>query len=325
MKSKTITLSDLWSYAMLAVILGFWAAIARGQSTSCPGVLSISASLGGCDNLYSAWIHPGGLPVVSQSLVYGDGVRPDLALSARSYSRTGTGCGAHQSITVTQTYSNGQTCVAYYNDNHNRSCDQCQGVSSPLSVVNAASFGTSVTADSIAAAFGAGISTETASVTTRPLPFKLGNVQVWVDDVPAELFFVSPEQVNFHIPANLSVGLKRVRATNAAGQVFNGDVYLANQAPGIPTVNSNGEGAAAADYGKGYLALFVTGINPLGLALSDVTLRTNNTVYAAQYIGKSGDGLTGIVQLNFLNIPINGQGAQLTVAGFLSNGVTLKK
>ena len=50
----------------------------------------------------------------------------------------------------------------------------------------------------VAALFGENLASVTQNVEgPLPLPFSLGGTTVWVDDVPAPLFFVSPGQINF--------------------------------------------------------------------------------------------------------------------------------
>src|SRR5690349_18571730 len=133
---------------VLLLILTFAAAIAKAEA-SCD--LVISGSSGGCDNVFLSWFTHR-TDVVSQTLVYSDGFSPTLASSARSFSRTGVGCGAHYGVTVTQKYADGTSCAASYGDNHNRGCSDpaCGAVVQPVSVVNSADFRGYSSPDSIA-------------------------------------------------------------------------------------------------------------------------------------------------------------------------------
>ena len=60
--------------------------------------------------------------------------------------------------------------------------------------------------EAIAAAFGTGLATTTSAATTLPLPTQLAGTTVKIKDSAgierlAPLFFVSPTQVNYQIPA----------------------------------------------------------------------------------------------------------------------------
>lgn len=297
--------------------------------------LRISASSGGCDNVFVGWFTTR-RDVSSQSLAYGDGFSPPVAPTDRSFNRLGVGCQYTARVTVTQRYANGQTCSASYGNNHNRPCDQCGAVTAPISVVNAANFRSSVTADSIAVAFGDGLTTVTQSASSLPLPKSLGGVQVWVDGEQCDLFAVAPNvgqqpsQVNFRIPASAVAGLRPVRATNREGKSFFGDIFIAGQAPGVFTRDATGGGAAAAAYlvfgVQIYAVLFATGINPDLIGATDVWLQTPSGKYPAAWVGRA-PGLVGLVQIN-VPLPaaaINGQGATLNVAAWQSQGFTLQR
>ncbi|MFM8395890.1 MAG: cohesin domain-containing protein, partial [Acidobacteriota bacterium] len=75
---------------------------------------------------------------------------------------------------------------------------------------NASSYrGDSLAPDSIVAAFGTDLATTTAAVPTLPLPLNLAGTTVRILDAAgvetmAPLFFVSPLQVNYHLPAGVA-------------------------------------------------------------------------------------------------------------------------
>ena len=71
----------------------------------------------------------------------------------------------------------------------------------PVALVNAASYDATVAPGSIAALFGAGLSTQTTIATTLPLPKTLGGVTVKIGGIDAPLFFVSPNQINLQVPS----------------------------------------------------------------------------------------------------------------------------
>ncbi len=65
---------------------------------------------------------------------------------------------------------------------------------------DAAAFEDSIAAGGIGTLFGSGFTDQTLEADALPLPTTLGGVQVFVNGVPAALFFVSPTQINFQLP-----------------------------------------------------------------------------------------------------------------------------
>ncbi len=121
----------------------------------------------------------------------------------------------------------------------------------PVVTVNAASYNSLVSPATIAAAFGTGMSSDTAQAATIPLPTQLADVSVSVVDSTnithlAQLFYVSPGQINFLIPETAAVGVARLRVMNDGEQVAEGDLSIVESSPAIFTVASSGNGLAAA-------------------------------------------------------------------------------
>ena len=119
--------------------------------------------------------------------------------------------------------------------------------------VSAASFvGSQVASASIISAFGTHLATMNQAATTLPLLLTLGGTRVTIRDsagseFAAPLFFVSPNQVNYLLPADVAEGLATVTITNAAGTVARGLLKVERVAPGIFTADASGKGYAAAD------------------------------------------------------------------------------
>ncbi len=120
-----------------------------------------------------------------------------------------------------------------------------------ISVVSAASYETNCASESIAAAFGAQLSNSTLSADDADpatpgiqLPVTLGGTTVEVAGRAAGIFFVSPGQVNFLLPANLPLGNQAVVIRNN-GVAHNGTVTIAQNAPAIFTFNATGLGVIA--------------------------------------------------------------------------------
>jgi uncharacterized protein (TIGR03437 family) len=122
-----------------------------------------------------------------------------------------------------------------------------------VTIVSAASFmGPMLAPDSIVAAFGADLATSTRiAPPVLPLPTELAGTTVKVTDSTsavrsAWVFFVSPNQVNFHMPSGTAIGAASVAITNANGLVSYGAVQISSVAPGLFSANANGQGVAAA-------------------------------------------------------------------------------
>ena len=136
--------------------------------------------------------------------------------------------------------------------------------------VSAASFVGSPAAlapNSITAAFGTQLANGTQVATTQPLPTSLLNTSVTVNGVAAQLFFVSPGQVNYLIPPNTTAGDAQVVITaplpNGDQMISRGQVRISPAAPAIFTANSNGAGVPAAVTGRVNAAgQFVFDANP---------------------------------------------------------------
>ncbi len=117
--------------------------------------------------------------------------------------------------------------------------------------VNAASFQAPIAPSTISAVFGANLATQSVAATTVPLPTTLGGVSVQIIDgnnasFAAPLFFVSPNQINLHIPDQVAPGNGQIIVNNGAGVTTQGQLFIANSSPGIFTTNFSGSGLAAA-------------------------------------------------------------------------------
>ncbi|MBI1764253.1 MAG: family 10 glycosylhydrolase [Acidobacteria bacterium] len=122
--------------------------------------------------------------------------------------------------------------------------------------VSAASFsGPTLAPETIVAAFGNGLATSTAAATGLPLPTTLATTTVKLKDSAgveraAPLFFVSPQQINYLIPAETAAGLASVSIEVLRDgflfSVLGNPLNIVRAAPGLFTANANGSGAPAA-------------------------------------------------------------------------------
>ena len=119
--------------------------------------------------------------------------------------------------------------------------------------VSAASYdGAALASETIASVFGAGLATTIQLAPAgEALPTQLGGTKVIVKDAlgverAAPLFFVSPTQVNYLVPAETALGLATVTVTSGDGMVSAGAVPITAVAPGLFTANADGKGVPAA-------------------------------------------------------------------------------
>ncbi len=127
---------------------------------------------------------------------------------------------------------------------------------SAFTVVSAASFEEgSVAPESIVAGYGVGLASATEAAAGTDLPESLANVTVRVTDRNgvarlAKLFFVSPGQINFLIPAGTAIGAARVTVLSGGQVVAEGTVPIRAVAPALFSANADGQGVAAALSGR---------------------------------------------------------------------------
>lgn len=121
-----------------------------------------------------------------------------------------------------------------------------------LATVSAASYSEfGIANEAVVSAFGSGLATTTMGAVSRPLPTALGGTTVKIKDSMgterlALLFYVSPTQVNYLIPAETKPGLAMITVTSSEGKVAMGTANIAWVAPSLFSANSNGAGVAAA-------------------------------------------------------------------------------
>src|SRR5262249_38569047 len=117
---------------------------------------------------------------------------------------------------------------------------------------SAASYSTAaITSKAIVAAFGQHLATATQAAPTLPLPTTLAGTQVKVKDSAglerlAPLFFVSPGQVNYQIPAGTAAGPAALIVISSDGRVSTGVTPIAATAPALFSRDQSGSGSAAA-------------------------------------------------------------------------------
>ena len=152
--------------------------------------------------------------------------------------------------------------------------------------VNGASFlaGAAMSPDTIASMFGTNMSTTTAIAPAgQPLPTSMGGIRVEVGGVQAQLFYVSPVQINFVIPSSVTSGTKLVVVKNFSGEVARGSLEVAPVTPAFFTANQNGAGVPA-----GYITRVAAGtFQQTNQAISNY----NGSAYTPVTVQRNGDSL----------------------------------
>jgi uncharacterized repeat protein (TIGR01451 family) len=160
-----------------------------------------------------------------------------------------------------------------------------------LTILNGASLGNepattkAVAPDSIASARGGLLANSTQQaqrLANGTFPINVGGTTVTVNGRPAQIFFVSPSQVNFLVPPQTELGTADVIVTNSEGFPSRGSVTTLRSAPGVFTKSGDGTGEALAlnsdtlqeapfdpSEGKLRLTIFATGArNATGLSVT---------------------------------------------------------
>src|SRR2546421_3308666 len=117
-----------------------------------------------------------------------------------------------------------------------------------FATVSAASYQAVVAPSSLAAIFGSGLATSTASATldsSGRLPTKLAGTTVDVDGEASRLIYVSPSQINFVIPDDTATGVASIVIRTALGSALQGTVHVGDTAPGLFSLDASGKGPGA--------------------------------------------------------------------------------
>ena len=230
-----------------------------------------------------------------------------------------------------------------------------------LAIVSSPSYSAPVALGGLATAFGTDLATVTLPANSAAWPLTLGGRTVTVRDsagssLPAPVFFVSPGQISFQVPAGMAAGNATISVTSGDGAVSTGTVQIAAVAPGLFSADSTGQGAAAAvvvqnsasggqtsapafvcnpactpapidlaSASATVLELYGTGIAGRS-SLANVQCTAGGTPVQVQYAGQQGT-YAGLDQVNVaLPASLANQGVlaiALTVDGHTANTVTI--
>ncbi len=114
-------------------------------------------------------------------------------------------------------------------------------------VVNGASFSKDavVSPGSIASLFGTNLAKRSEAATSLPLPTTLAGSQVLVNNNPVPLFFVSAQQINFQMPADVTASTVSIAVSSDGLRGLSVQVKIAGEVPGIFTATPGGTGQGA--------------------------------------------------------------------------------
>jgi uncharacterized protein (TIGR03437 family) len=271
----------------------------------------------------------------------GDG-RPDIALAAVPASGVALGSVS----AATNFYSIISAAVAGLPDGD---ADVLLNTTVPPDVTftdtNAASFAAGPIANgSIVSAFGSGLAESSAVATSLPLPTKLADASIAIKDssgatTDAPLFYVSPKQINYAVPASIATGSATITITSN-GSVFSATQQIVPVAPGLfsspnrfaagfTAVNVNGvvkltplvqNGALVpvdVSGGQTYLELFGTGIRNHA---KPVVATIGSTNVTSAYAGAQGVFI-GEDQIN-IQLPSSLQGSGEVALSLNADGQT---
>lgn len=204
---------------------------------------------------------------------------------------------------------------------------------STAATVSAASFSADALAsEAIVASFGNELATSTQAAATTPLPLNLAGTTVTIRDSAsverqAPLFFVSPGQVNFQLPAGTKTGPAAVLISNSAGRLSSGTIAIEPVAPALFAANSNGREVPAAvvlrikaDGAQSYepVAVFDQAQNKFAAVPIDVS-NPNEQVFLVAF----GSGWRNRSALESVSAKVGGETASVLFAGAVEGLVGL--
>jgi uncharacterized protein (TIGR03437 family) len=195
-------------------------------------------------------------------------------------------------------------------------------VLSGSSVVSAATGSSTVSAESIASYYGSNLASDTVQPDTLPLPTTAAGISVQVKDSagatrPAPLFYASPTQINFEIPAGTALGEATFSVTNSSNTVVaTSTANVQKVAPGLFTADSTGKGVAMARV----IHVGVNGQESVALiyqcsGATCLSTPINLGVDTPTYLELYGTGIRNELSISNVSVTINGTSVPITFAG----------
>ncbi len=202
-----------------------------------------------------------------------------------------------------------------------------------MNVVNGASFNPSqpIAPGSFATIFGQDLCLQTRTGdwnASGQLPMTLGGCSVTVSGAPAMMQYVSPDQINFIMPAGVGAGQSAVMVNNGS-RTMTGNVVTGTAGPGIFAMNGMGMGEGAMLNGTlwqmgpfstttngqpTYVSMYVTGLDPS----SQPVVTIGGMDVDVSWFGNA-PGYAGMQQINFM-LPSGMAGVGRAPVSVTSNG-----
>jgi uncharacterized protein (TIGR03437 family) len=217
----------------------------------------------------------------------------------------------------------------------------------PAGIVNAASsapFTAGIAPGELITLYGANLAPSTAVAPGAPFPTSLAGVQVTINDTPAPLYYVSPEQASVVVPYGLAQGVAQIQVTNNGASSNVVTVFTNTAVPGVFTNPVGGLGYAAALHAADnspvttsnpakigeYISVYVTGLGAVSPAITDgapgpveslsqttgkIAVGVAGRAATVSYSGLAPQ-LAGLYQINFqMPAAVPPGDAVLTIAG----------
>ena len=190
---------------------------------------------------------------------------------------------------------------------------------------DAASFGAVISSGGIGSLFGTGFTDETLEAPALPLPAELGGARVYVDGVPAGLFYVSPAQINFQMPVGAGIGNVSIVVVNDGKVSQHLQAVVQEQVPRLFTFSLNGELLPVVTHADGsvvtpespakageILVAFLTGVaitpqpadgeaasaDPISYTVEPAEVTVGGASATTLFSGATA-GFVGLIQINF--------------------------
>lgn len=204
-----------------------------------------------------------------------------------------------------------------------------------MTIVNGASFNPNapMAPGSFVTMFGQHLCSQTAAADwTAPgqLPTTVGGCSVTVNGMPTMMHYVSPDQVNFIVPENLSPGMATVIMHNGS-RMIDGSMMIGPSGPGVFAMNGMGMGRGAMLHGtmwqSGPFSATTNGEpTPVSIYMTGLDLSAEPTVeigglpVEVTWHGNA-PGFAGLQQINIM-LPADLAGVGMVPVTVTSNGQT---
>ncbi len=245
---------------------------------------------------------------------YADAVRTFNQWKSSSSHNAAMLNGSYNVIGIARVYGANSTYKWYWTTNFGGFVDATIGGGGPttqtVKTVNAANFLQPISPDAIVATFGNQFTPVTLNAPSLPLPATLGGVTVSVNDIPAQMLYASPGQINYVVPSNVGSGTAMVKVSYNGAVIGTGTVTVESVSPSTFTATANGKGTAAA------LTTF-DGVSFQPVANADGSARTVSvgTTTRPNFLVLYGTGMRRRSSLNAVRVTIGGVGLAVDFLG----------